>query len=104
MLKKAMMLAVLMLGLLACPTNVPLSAFNTSCVHDSDCIVVQVGDACACGCGNAAINAADQNAYASLFAARRKDCQAATDCDFCFSSADGGPNAVCMQGQCAFEP
>jgi hypothetical protein len=108
MLKNAMALAALMLGmlgLLACPTNVPLSDFNTSCVHDTDCVLVFVGDACGCDCGvNAAINVAEQGAYESEFAARRNHCQSKSFCECVFLADAGSPSAVCVQGQCAFEP
>jgi hypothetical protein len=99
-----MMLTALGLTAWACATNVPLSDFDTSCVHDADCIEVQVGDACECTCGgNAAINVSSEAAYNSLFAERRSHCQSAAFCD-CSPPVDGGAHPVCAQGQCAIAP
>jgi hypothetical protein len=87
------------LALGACDTtSVPLSDFDTSCKKDQDCIVVQVGDACGCGCGNAAINVDSQAEYNSVYADRRSHCLQVVDCDCAATLAP-----VCTQGQCVFK-
>lgn len=78
-------------------TTISLSDFHTDCVHDEDCVVVQVGDICGCDCGNAAINVNGLPAYQQELATKGSHCSSKV---FCGCT---GTSAVCISGQCAFK-
>jgi hypothetical protein len=103
-----MMLTIPALAIWSClQTHISASDFDTSCAHDADCVLVEVGDTCQCECGesNAAINVNSLAAYNNLFAERKSHCASASFCDCIAGPLDaGGPSAVCEQGQCVFKP
>lgn len=75
------------------------SKYDQSCVRDSDCVVVAVGDVCPC-CGSgewAAINVAAVAQYQADAGELRKGCPARPVCN---ASCTSGPQAACVAKAC----
>jgi hypothetical protein len=79
-------------------TTISLSDFDTSCVHDQDCVVVTVGEICGCACGNAAINVKDLAAWQAEADAKGAHCDTKSKCECPVSGT-----ATCVAGRCAFK-
>ena len=87
----------LALAVTACAgdTMLSISGLETGCTVDKDCVAVDTGDACACLCGNAAINVADLPTYTTELQARQQSCVSLSACDC------APPVVSCNKGQCA---
>ena len=55
--------ASLLVLLGACARVIHAEDYDRSCVTADDCVVIHVGDVCACDCTSAAINEADLQQY-----------------------------------------
>jgi len=67
--------------------------FDRSCMVDTDCVAVGVGDLCACSCEQGAINAKDLPQYQE----RRGDISCSNQCGPCPELGE----AFCEKGTCA---
>ena len=95
MIKK---LAPLFLALFAAAcagdTTLSIDGLDTSCKVDKDCVSVDTGDACACLCGNAAINVSGLPDYKLELQQKQESCTSLAACD-CIPA-----EAKCEKSQC----
>lgn len=96
MIKK---LAPLFLALFAAAcagdTALSIAGLDTSCKVDKDCVAVDIGDACDCLCGNAAINVADLPTYTAQLQEKQASCTSLAACD-CIPNEVKCEKSVCV--------
>jgi len=77
--------------------------YDTSCTENADCTLVVEGGLCApCGCGNAALNAGDEQRYVEDTSAAARRCPRSRDdinCGACQES-----EVLCVSGVCTSRP
>ena len=75
-------------------TTLSIAGLDASCKVDKDCVAVDIGDACECLCGNAAINVADLPEYRLQLQEKQNSCISVAACD-CIPA-----EAKCEKSQC----
>jgi hypothetical protein len=94
-------LLLLMIVAISCDNTTTLSAdnYDTSCLEDSDCVVIFVGEMCECSCNYGAINKSDKEKYDEDYDSIQCD-DSCDDVDINCMFCNDQTIAVCTDNQC----